>query len=998
VTLATQRRLTLVLLLGVPVVALCCLGWFGWRSPHSRFLPPGAGAEWILYPVPPQVTIVPDRYPQRAEFRRSFELAGTPETARLRLRAFGEVRLQINGQQVDLPGAERWQEERAAEVAGQLRAGSNEIQVGVANAIGPPLLWLSLEGTGWKIPTDEQWTVSLDGATDSPAHRAGEPLPIRSGNPAAGGTRTLDGLRNCVPALVILGLVTTCVLWLGKKLFRYLSPPGPDQEGVPEEKGPDTFLALLWLARKASGYFWPAGADQGKTAPGEKGPDTFLSVEPIHVELAAVLLLWIVLFVHNATCVPLFAEGFDATAHLDYIQYIQEHKALPLANEGWEMYQPPLFYLVGAALLGICGLGAGDPGALLVLRLLGLAIGLGQLVLVAACLRLLFPEQPRRQLIGLALAAFLPVHLYLCHYITNESLLMLLGTAAVFLCLRLLRRPLASWTPYAGLGLCLGAALLTKITAVVVVGVVLVVLAGKLIVAGERRPGVWLRTVVLTALVTVMVGGWHYARVWARFGTPLLANFDRSSGYQFWQDPGYGTFTYLGRFGRGLTDPFFSALDGLPDALYSTLWGDGLCAGRSTWAHRPPWNYEFMAAGYGLALIPSLAIALGLVLALLQLLRQPRAEWFLVLGLGGGLAVALLYLFLRLPYYGHAKAIYEIMGMITLCALGALGIDFLVRLNRFLGAAILTLFGVWAGSAYLSCWIRPDSAATQVWAGLQQLELKQRANAQTSFQNALRIDPHFVPACLDQAGMLLRAQQFGMARQLFEQTLHDDPDNADALFGLAFECQTEGRIKEALDLLQRTSELAPDNQTVYSILGSLLVRQNRLAESIAAFREALRVVPSNPGDHANLGLLLMRSGRTEQALAQYRRAIGLRADQPAWLADLAWILATREETRYRDPAGALGLAEDACERTSYRDGACLQALAAAQAAGGRYGDASRTARRALLAPAVSPQPERREQLKGMIRHFDQGQPFVTRDLLRTEPYPPVRPLNVNEKP
>src|SRR5262249_42456201 len=147
---------------------------------------------------------------------------------------------------------------------------------------------------------------------------------------------------------------------------------------------------------------------------------------------------------------------------------------------------------------------------------------------------------------------------------------------------------------HALLGLCLGAALLTKITALVVAGSVLLVLAGRLLARREYRPGAWLRGVGVTLVAAVAVCGWHYARVWAHYGTPLVGNFDAASGFWWWQPPGFGTAAYLFGFGRALTDPYFSALHGLPDGLYSTFWGDGLCGGVGAWSHRPPWNYDLM--------------------------------------------------------------------------------------------------------------------------------------------------------------------------------------------------------------------------------------------------------------------------------------------------------------------------------------------------------------------------------------------------------------------
>ena len=43
--------------------------------------------------------------------------------------------------------------------------------------------------------------------------------------------------------------------------------------------------------------------------------------------------------------------GFDAMAHEQYIQFIQEKHALPLPKDGWEMHQPPLYYAASAMLL-----------------------------------------------------------------------------------------------------------------------------------------------------------------------------------------------------------------------------------------------------------------------------------------------------------------------------------------------------------------------------------------------------------------------------------------------------------------------------------------------------------------------------------------------------------------------------------------------------------------------------------------------------------------------
>ena len=60
---------------------------------------------------------------------------------------------------------------------------------------------------------------------------------------------------------------------------------------------------------------------------------------------------------------PLVPEttGFDAQGHLDYIRYVLEQSAIPVANEGWQMYQPPLFYVLcaGVTKLDLTTIGRG---------------------------------------------------------------------------------------------------------------------------------------------------------------------------------------------------------------------------------------------------------------------------------------------------------------------------------------------------------------------------------------------------------------------------------------------------------------------------------------------------------------------------------------------------------------------------------------------------------------------------------------------------------------
>ena len=61
------------------------------------------------------------------------------------------------------------------------------------------------------------------------------------------------------------------------------------------------------------------------------------------------------------------------------------------------------------------------------------------------------------------------------------------------------------------LGFCLGAALLTKITALLLIVVIAGTLAAQLVVQRRYAPRAWLRTLGAPLLVCLAVSGWHYA-------------------------------------------------------------------------------------------------------------------------------------------------------------------------------------------------------------------------------------------------------------------------------------------------------------------------------------------------------------------------------------------------------------------------------------------------------------------------------------------------------
>ncbi len=876
------RRLAWALTAVAAVGALAWLGWGTRMEGRIAFLADKAPAHWIVYPTAPD--LMPHSAPEmETVFRQTVILPAAPTNAVLRVAGFRTYAVSLNGRSTGNPKVRgrNWKQADVFDVSDQLRAGTNEIQVAVQNSYGPPALWLSLEADGLNWRSDEEWDASQAGAAWHKARLGSKPKPAVPGSPDYGGVSALAGFRGRWP--VLLG-------------FAVLSA-----------------LACVLLRRGRGALPW--------------------------VLLAAA---WLALFSNNVGVLPALT-GYDVDAHIAYIRFIQEHHALPRAGAGWETFQPPLYYLASATLLEALSLQAADPGGVVALRGLGLAIGITHLALIWLVLRLLFPESQFRQKVGLLLAAALPPVLYLSQYTTNESLAAMLVTASVWACLRILKLRRSSWGAYALLGFCLGAAMLTKVTAVLALPPIFLALLWDTDSSHSLLPTVG--RLALVAGLGLLLCGWHYGRVWLDYGTPFLGVWDPRLGFTWWQDDGYRTSAYYLRFGQALAQPWFSSTTSFADGIYTSLWGDGLLGGASHLDFGPPWNYDLMAVGYWLALAPTLAVLLGGLLAVRQFLQRPSAEWLLMLGLGFAVALAVLYLSMAVPYYCATKAFYGLSALASFCAFGAWGLEALCRGRPVWRSVVLILFGVWAINSYASFWIARSAAPALVSQAQFLFETGKGAAAADLLKERLRTDPQAAPVRALLVRVLTGMGNVTEAEKEARLLLRDRPDDGAAELALASCLVGPQQTDEALGHARRAIELSPGSGAAYEQLATLLVDCGRYQEAEPVSREGLRVAPFSSSLRRALGMAVS-AGDPAEAVRQYELALRLKPDWPEVLNNLAWIRATHARPELRNGSEAVRLAERACQVTSYKYPVLAGTLAAAYAEAGRYEAAAEAANKA----------------------------------------------------
>ena len=202
--------------------------------------------------------------------------------------------------------------------------------------------------------------------------------------------------------------------------------------------------------------------------------------------------------------------------------------------------------------------------------------------------------------------------------------------------------------------------------------------------------------------------------------------------------PGYHTAVDYLRFGRSLVHPLFSGFAGFADGIYSTLWGDALCGGASSLTFA--WHQQPLVAGYLWALIPTALIVIGAVVAIIQFVRKPSSELFLLLGFSAVLMLGLIFMTLKIPSYAQAKAFYALSAITPLCFFGALGWETTTHVSERLRFVLGTLVLVWATSSFATYWITPSVAqhlyAAKALAVNNQID---RANAEAA--TAVQVDP-----------------------------------------------------------------------------------------------------------------------------------------------------------------------------------------------------------------------------------------------------------------
>ena len=155
----------------------------------------------------------------------------------------------------------------------------------------------------------------------------------------------------------------------------------------------------------------------------------------------------------------------------------------------------------------------------------------------------------------------------------------------------------------------------------------------------------------------------------------------------------------------------------------------------------------------------------------------------------------------------------------------------------------------------------------------------------------------------------------------------------------------KGQIDEAIVDFNKALELYSNNEFAYSGRGNAYMRKGQIDEAISDYSKAITLAPDNIFAYISRGMAYTQKVNPGGAIADFTRALELNPEDDAALNNLAWILATCPDEKYRNGLKAIEYAEKLADLK--HDPERLDTLAAAYAEAGRFEEAVRTQKTAI---------------------------------------------------
>ena len=189
----------------------------------------------------------------------------------------------------------------------------------------------------------------------------------------------------------------------------------------------------------------------------------------------------------------------------------------------------------------------------------------------------------------------------------------------------------------------------------------------------------------------------------------------------------------------------------------------------------------------------------------------------------------------------------------------------------------------------------PRAAQVHDMVGSLALAANDNAGARAAWQRALAIDPDNVDALAGIAALATLAKKPHEARALVEARLAKKPDRQPMLLLAGKLRMATGDFKGAESALKRAAEILPGDLQAYALLGQMFVGQKRIGDAKHEYAAVIKQRPRSVPAHTMMGLLAEAENDVPAAIEWYKKAVQIEWRSAAVAANnLAWLYASQE--------------------------------------------------------------------------------------------------------
>lgn len=125
---------------------------------------------------------------------------------------------------------------------------------------------------------------------------------------------------------------------------------------------------------------------------------------------------------------------------------------------------------------------------------------------------------------------------------------------------------------------------------------------------------------------------------------------------------------------------------------------------------------------------------------------------------------------------------------------------------------------------------------------------------------------------------LHQAGNYEEAKNIYQQLLETNPEDADLLHVYGILLAQIGDFQNAVQYLENALKLEPNSSTFHNSMGNALWHMEKYPEAIQHYERSIQLQPNSAVAHNNLGNLYCKINRYDKAVVHYQSAIALKPD------------------------------------------------------------------------------------------------------------------------